>query len=103
MAERDPYPPLTLDSETSEQVARAAKRLGVSEEETIRRALAELLGKPEPVPPRPNLREWLAEYRRQHPLPPRSVCWLTRRFMTICPVDYSGAVRRRIGAGRDIG
>jgi antitoxin VapB len=70
MAERDPYPPLTLDSETSEQVARAAKRLGVSEEETIRRALAELLGKPEPVPPRPNLREWLAEYRRQHPLPP---------------------------------
>ena len=70
MAERDPYPPLTLDSETSEQVARAAKRLGVSEEEAIRRALAELLGKPEPVPPRPNLREWLAEYRRQHPLPP---------------------------------
>ena len=70
MAERDPYPPLTLGSETSEQVARAAKRLGVSEEEAIRRALAELLGKPEPVPPRPNLREWLAEYRRQHPLPP---------------------------------
>ena len=70
MAERDPYPPLTLDSETSEQVARAAKRLGVSEEEAIRRALAELLGKPEPVPPRPNLREWLAEHRRQHPLPP---------------------------------
>ena len=70
MAERDPYPPLTLGSETSEQVARAAKRLGVSEDEAIRRALAELLGKPEPVPPRPNLREWLAEYRRQHPLPP---------------------------------
>ncbi|MDZ7282135.1 type II toxin-antitoxin system VapB family antitoxin [Sphingomonas sanguinis] len=70
MAERDPYPPLTLGTETREQVARAARRLGVSEEEVIRRALAEMLGKPEPVPTRPNLRDWLAEYRRQHPLPP---------------------------------
>lgn len=70
MAERDPLPPLTLGAETREQVARAARRLGVSEEEAIRRALAELLVKAEPEPPRPNLREWLAEYRRQHPLPP---------------------------------
>lgn len=70
MAERDPYPPLTLGTETREQVARAARRLGVSEEEAIRRALAEMLGKDEQKPIRPNAREWLAAYRREHPLPP---------------------------------
>ena len=70
MAERDPHPPLTLDPETSEQVALAARRLGVSEEEAIRRALRALSTHAEEKPTKPDAREWLAAYRREHPLPP---------------------------------
>ena len=70
MAERNPYPPLTLGTDTREQVARAARRLGVSEEEAIRRALAALSDHGEQPQEKPNAREWLAAYRREHPLPP---------------------------------
>lgn len=88
MAERDPYPPLTLGSETSEQVARAAHRLGVSEEEAIRRALAELLAKAPPnFDPRP-LREIAAELRRTSRLPPSTGVVIDKAFYD----DLSGGL-----------
>lgn len=89
MAERDPYPPLTLGSETSEQVARAAERLGVSEEEAIRRALAELLAKRTPdQPERQPLRDIIAELHRTSPLPPPTGIVIDKAFYD----DLSGGL-----------
>lgn len=89
MAERDPYPPLTLGPETSEQVARAARRLGVSEEEAIRRALAELLAKsmPSQAGQRP-LRDVIAELHRTSPLPPPTDVVIDKAFYD----DLSGGL-----------
>jgi hypothetical protein len=89
MAERDPYPPLTLGSETSEQVARAARRLGVSEEEAIRRALAELLGKPmSDQPARRPLRDVIADLHRTSSLPPPTDVIIDKAFYD----DLSGGL-----------
>ncbi|WP_294236427.1 ribbon-helix-helix protein, CopG family [uncultured Sphingomonas sp.] len=89
MAERDPYPPLTLGSETSEQVALAARRLGVSEEEAIRRALAELLAKgPPEQPDRRPLRDVIAELHRTSPLPPPTGIVIDKAFYD----DLSGGL-----------
>ncbi|WP_312489323.1 type II toxin-antitoxin system VapB family antitoxin [Sphingomonas sp.] len=89
MAERDPYPPLTLDPETSEQVALAARRLGVSEEEAIRRALAELLAKRvADQPGRKPLRDVIAELHRTSPLPPPTGVVIDKAFYD----DLSGGL-----------
>lgn len=89
MAERDPYPPLTLGTDTREQVARAARRLGVSEEEAIRRALAELLVKAEPdqMERRP-LRDVIAELHRTSVLPPPTGIVIDKAFYD----DLSGGL-----------
>lgn len=89
MAERDP--PLTLGSDTREQVARAARRLGVSEEEeeAIRRALAELLAKRVPdQPERRPLRDVIAELNRTSPLPPPTGIVIDKAFYD----DLSGGL-----------
>lgn len=90
MAERDPDPPLTLGSDTREQVTRAARRLGVSEEEeAIRRALAELLAKRVPdQPERPPLRDVIAELHRTSPLPPPTGIVIDKAFYD----DLSGGL-----------
>lgn len=89
MAERDPYPPLTLGTETREQVARAARRLGVSEEEAIRRALAELLANRLPEQPeRRPLRDVIAELHRTSSLPPPTGIVIDKAFYD----DLSGGL-----------
>jgi hypothetical protein len=89
MAERDPYPPLTLGSETREQVARAAERLGVSEEEAIRQALAELLAnRLAAQPERRPLRDVIAELHRTSSLPPPTGIVIDKAFYD----DLSGGL-----------
>lgn len=88
MAERDPYPPLTLGTETREQVTLAARRLGITEEEAIRRALAELLAKPVPNRDSRPLREIAEELRRTSRLPPPTGAVIDKAFYD----DLSGGL-----------
>lgn len=70
MAEFDPNKKLEVDAETGDLVERLARRLGVSEAEAVRRAMAALEEKVTPKTGRPDFVEWMKAHRKANPLPP---------------------------------
>lgn len=60
------------DRETAELAGRRARRLGMTKTEAVRSALRAAEGNfPVVSSPKQTTLEWLREYRREHPLPPR--------------------------------
>lgn len=58
------------DPETAAIAARLAKRLGTTKTEAVRRALQDAEGAIGDAPAPRRWADWIADYRREHPLPP---------------------------------
>jgi antitoxin VapB len=57
------------DPETAAIAARLAKRLGTTKTEAVRRALQDAEGAIGDAPTTRRWADWIADYRREHPLP----------------------------------
>ncbi len=57
------------DPETAAAVARVARRLGTSKTQVVRDAIRRVEADLDKAEPRPDWRDWIADYRARHPLP----------------------------------